>query len=46
MFDKIKESIQSFSRKGVADEEAVDNLVKDIQRDLIAADVDVSLVSE
>lgn len=46
MFDKIKESVQKFSRKGVADEDAVEQLVKDIQRDLIAADVDVSLVSE
>ncbi|WP_414837004.1 signal recognition particle receptor subunit alpha [Candidatus Nanohalococcus occultus] len=46
MFDKIKESVQKFSRKGVADEEAVEQLVKDIQRDLIAADVDVGLVSE
>ncbi len=46
MFDKIKDSIQKFSSKGVADKEAVEQLVKDIQRDLIAADVDVSLVSE
>ncbi len=45
MFDKIKESIQKFSSKGVADKEAVEQLVKDIQRDLIAADVDVELVS-
>ena len=46
MFDKIKESVQKFSSKGVADEEAVEQLVKDIQRDLIKADVDVSLVSD
>jgi len=46
MFDKIKESVQKFSSKSVADKEAVENLVKDIQRDLIRADVDVSLVSE
>ncbi|PSH00202.1 MAG: signal recognition particle protein [Nanohaloarchaea archaeon SW_4_43_9] len=46
MFDKIKESVQKFSSKSVADEEAVNQLVKDIQRDLIRADVDVSLVSE
>lgn len=46
MFDKIKESVQKFSSKGVADKEAVEQLVKDIQRDLIRADVDVSLVSE
>lgn len=46
MFDKIKDSIDKFSRKGVADKEAVEQLVKDIQRDLIKADVDVTLVSE
>ncbi len=46
MFDKIKESVQKFSGKSVADEEAVEQLVKDIQRDLIKADVDVSLVSD
>lgn len=45
MFDKIKDSIEKFSGRGVADKEAVEQLVKDIQRDLIAADVDVSLVS-
>lgn len=46
MFDKIKDSVQKFSSRSVADEEAVNQLVKDIQRDLIKADVDVSLVSE
>ncbi len=46
MFDKIKDSVQKFSRKGVADKEAVEQLVKDIQRDLIQADVDVTLVSQ
>lgn len=46
MFDKIKESVQKFSSRSVADEEAVNQLVKDIQRDLIRADVDVSLVSD
>lgn len=46
MFDRIKESVQKFSRKNVADKEAVEELVKDIQRDLIQADVDVSLVSD
>lgn len=46
MFDKIKGSIDKFTNRGVADEEAVKELVKDIQRDLIAADVDVTLVSE
>lgn len=46
MFDKIKDSISKFSSRSVADEEAVEQLVKDIQRDLIKADVDVSLVSD
>ncbi len=46
MFDKIKDSIEKFSSRGVADKEAVEQLVKDIQRDLIRADVDVALVSE
>jgi signal recognition particle subunit SRP54 len=46
MFDRVKESIQKFSSKSAVDEEAVEELVKDIQRDLIAADVDVGLVSE
>ena len=46
MFDRIKESVQKFSRKNVADKEAVEELVKDIQRDLIQADVEVSLVSD
>ena len=46
MFDKIKESIEKFSSKGVADEEAVEQLVNDIQRDLIRADVDVGMVSD
>ncbi|MFB6159340.1 MAG: signal recognition particle receptor subunit alpha [Candidatus Nanohalobium sp.] len=45
MFDKIKDSIQKFSSNRSVDEEAVEQLVKDIQRDLIKADVDVSLVS-
>ena len=46
MFDRVKESIQKFSGKSGVDEEAVEELVKDIQRDLIQADVDVGLVSE
>jgi signal recognition particle subunit SRP54 len=46
MFDRIKDSIEKFSSKSVADREAVQELVKDIQRDLIQADVDVALVSE
>lgn len=46
MFDRIKESVQRFSRNAVADEEAVEELVNDIQRDLIQADVDIELVQE
>ncbi|MFB6241843.1 MAG: signal recognition particle receptor subunit alpha [Candidatus Nanosalina sp.] len=46
MFDRIKDSIEKFSSKNVADREAVQELVKDIQRDLIQADVDVALVSD
>lgn len=46
MFDKIKDSIQKFSSRNVADRQAVEELTKDIQRDLIRADVDVSLVSD
>nr|EGQ39742.1 MAG: signal recognition particle GTPase [Candidatus Nanosalinarum sp. J07AB56] len=46
MFDRIKESVQKFSRNAVADEEAVEELVNDIQRDLIQADVDIELVQE
>ena len=46
MFDRIKESVQKFSSRSVADKEAVEQLVKDIQRDLIRADVDVGLVSD
>ncbi|MFB6147435.1 MAG: signal recognition particle receptor subunit alpha, partial [Candidatus Nanohaloarchaea archaeon] len=46
MFDRIKDSIEKFSSRSVADEEAVEQLVKDVQRDLIQADVDVELVSE
>ncbi len=46
MFDRIKDSIEKFSSRNVADKEAVEQLVKDIQRDLIQADVDVALVSE
>ncbi|MFP4038456.1 MAG: signal recognition particle receptor subunit alpha [Candidatus Nanohaloarchaea archaeon] len=45
MFDRVKDSIQKFSSRAAVDEEAVEELVKDIQRDLIAADVDVELVS-
>ncbi|MCJ7450726.1 MAG: signal recognition particle receptor subunit alpha [Candidatus Nanohaloarchaeota archaeon QJJ-9] len=45
-FDKLKESIKDFAGRGVADKEAVKSLVKDIQRDLMKADVDIELVKE
>jgi signal recognition particle subunit SRP54 len=46
VFDNLKESIKDFAGLGVADKEAVEQLVKNIQRDLIRADVDIELVSE
>ncbi len=45
-FDKLKESIASFAGRSLADEEAVNDLVKDIQRALLRADADVQLVRE
>ncbi len=46
MFDKIKDSLAKFARLGVADKAAVDELVRDLQRSLIQADVNVKLVFE
>ncbi len=46
VFGKLKESIKEFAGMGVADKEDVKALVKDIQRDLIRADVEVSLVKD
>ncbi len=46
MFNKIKDALNKFARLGVADKNAVDELVRDIQRTLIASDVDVKLVFE
>ncbi len=46
MFNKIKDALNKFARIGVADKKAVDELVKDIQRTLIASDVNVKLVFE
>ncbi len=46
MFNKIKDALNKFTRFGVADKKAVDELVKDIQRTLIASDVNVKLVFE
>ncbi len=46
MFNKIKDALNKFARLGVADKKAVDELVRDIQRTLIASDVNVKLVFE
>ncbi|MCJ7429103.1 MAG: signal recognition particle receptor subunit alpha [Candidatus Nanohaloarchaeota archaeon QJJ-5] len=46
VFDNLKDSIKDFAGLGVADKEAVEDLVQDIQRDLIQADVDIQLVKE
>ena len=46
MFGKLKDALTKFARIGVADKGAVEELVKDLQRTLIAADVDVGLVFE
>ncbi len=45
-FDKLKDSIRSFAGRSLADEEAVEELVKDIQRALLRADADVQMVRE
>ncbi|MFB6167040.1 MAG: signal recognition particle receptor subunit alpha, partial [Candidatus Nanohaloarchaea archaeon] len=45
-FDSLKESIRSFAGRSLADEEAVEELVKDVQRSLLRADADVELVQE
>ena len=46
VFGKIRESIKEFTGLAVADKEAVEKLVKNIQRDLIRADVDIALVKD
>ncbi len=46
MFNKIKDALNKFTRFGVADKKAVDELVRDIQRTLIASDVNIKLVFE
>lgn len=45
-FENLKDSIRSFAGRSLADEEAVEELVKDIQRALLQADADVSLVKD
>jgi len=42
--DKLRQSLEKLARLGVVDKEAVDELVRDIQRSLLSADVDVGLV--
>ncbi|MBI4015015.1 MAG: signal recognition particle protein [Candidatus Aenigmarchaeota archaeon] len=44
MLDKLKESIEKLSRLGIVDREHVEELVRDVQRTMLAADVDVTLV--
>ncbi len=46
VFENLKESIKEFTGLAVADKEAVNKLVKNIQRDLIRADADIGLVKE
>jgi len=42
--DKLRESLEKLARLGLVDTSAVEDLVRDIQRSLISADVDVELV--
>jgi len=44
MLEKLRDALSKFARIGVADKNSVDALVKEIQRTLIQADVDVKLV--
>ncbi|MEA3229388.1 MAG: signal recognition particle receptor subunit alpha [archaeon] len=44
MLNKLKESVSKFARLGIADKDAVESLVKDLQRSLIQSDVNVKLV--
>ncbi len=41
---KLRQSLEKIARLGVVDKEAVEELVRDIQRALLSADVDVELV--
>jgi len=43
---KLRESIEKLTKIGLVDKAAVEDLIKDIQRSLIASDVDVKLVFE
>jgi signal recognition particle subunit SRP54 len=42
--DKLRAAVDKISRMGVVDKEAVEEIIKDIQRALLSADVDVQLV--
>lgn len=42
----MKQSLEKIAKLGIVDREAVEELVKDIQRSLLAADVDVTLVMQ
>lgn len=42
--DKLRAAIDKISRMGVVDKEAVEEVIKDVQRALLSADVDVQLV--
>ncbi|MCK4714345.1 MAG: signal recognition particle receptor subunit alpha, partial [Candidatus Aenigmarchaeota archaeon] len=44
--DSLKQTFRKIARMGVVDREAVEVVVKDLQRALIQADVDVSMVAE
>ena len=41
---KLRASLEKLARLGVVDKDAVEELVRDIQRALLSADVDVELV--
>ena len=45
MFSKIKDALSKFNL-GIADKKAIDELIKEIQRNLIRGDVDINLVFE
>ncbi len=42
--EKLRETMEKIARLGVVDKDVVDELIRDIQRALISADVDVKLV--
>jgi len=43
---KLRESLEKITKLSIVDKEAIEELVKDIQRSLLSADVDVALVVE